>query len=206
MKLVFINFFMFSFIFLSVAQAGELRSETMEEGAFPNSVIIKYNNEKLDLSLTGLTVRKKFFLKIYSMAHYIEQKPKTLFANDEIYQYVLQSDSAKQISMVFLRTLKAEQIKKSLLSGIKSNISEDEYLQIQPQVELFMRAISEDVKENDEFTLRWLPDGTMISLFQGKEISSIKGENFARTIWSIWFGDHSVIKRDLLIKELLTSS
>lgn len=198
------------FLFSSV-QAADFypeakKEETLKETSFPQSVFIEYNNEKLDLSLTGETIRKKFFLKIYSMAHYVEEKPNASFENKGIYQHILQQYGAKQISMVFLRALKAEQIQKSLLAGIKLNTNEDEFSQILPQVDVFMRAINEDVKENDEFTLRWLADGTIISLFQGKQISSIKDEAFARTLWAIWFGESSVIDRDLLIKELLTSS
>lgn len=205
MKLIIINIILF-LASLSVVYAGDMRSEVKKENAFPQHIFVEYNNEKLNLFLTGKTVRKKFFLKIYSMAHYVEQRPDAPLKNDEIYQYILQQYRAKQISMVFLRSLKAEQIQESLLSGIKLNTNEEEYLQILPQVETFMRAINANVKENDEFILRWLPDGTIISFFQDKEISSIKDENFARTLWSIWFGDYSVVDRNLLIKELLTSS
>jgi hypothetical protein len=191
---------------MSLVHAGDAGSEAEKKNIFPQNVVIEYNNEKLNLTRTGLTVRKKFFLKIYSMAHYVEHKPEPLLEGDEIYEFILQQIGAKQISMIFLRSLKAEQIQESLLSGIKLNTNEDEYLQILPNVEIFMRAIHADVKENDEFILRWLADGTIISLFQGKEISSIKDENFARALWSIWFSDYSVVNRDLLVKELLTSS
>ncbi|MCH9047449.1 MAG: chalcone isomerase family protein, partial [Proteobacteria bacterium] len=109
-------------------------------------------------------------------------------------------------SMIFLRSLTAEQIQKSLRSGIKLNTSKEEYLQILPQVEEFMHAIYEDVERNDEFIIRWFPDGTVVSIFQGEEISSIKNDRFARTLWSIWFGRYSVVDRKSLIKELLTSS
>jgi oligoribonuclease (3'-5' exoribonuclease) len=197
LKIIILFFSSFSIVYAA---------DTNSVENFPQKVQIEYNNESINLERTGFTVRKKFFLKIYSMAHYVEQIPEKTFSNDEIYQYMLQQYSIKQISMVFLRSLKAEQIQESLISGIKLNTNEQEYEKMLPQIEVFMHAIYEDVKENDEFILRWLPDGTMVSLFQGKEISSIKDENFARTLWSIWFGDYSVVKRDMLIKELLTSS
>lgn len=191
---------------LSAGHTGSVFSETTEKEIFPDNIIVEYNNEKIDLSLTGIAIRKKFFLKIYRMAHYLEQNSSTSFSDDHIYSSVLKHSGAKQISMVFLRSLTAKQIQDSLITGLKLNMKEEEYLQILPNVEIFMRAIYEDVKENDEFVIRWHPDGTMVSLFQGKEISSIKDENFAKALWSIWFGDFSVVDRDLLIKELLTSS
>jgi hypothetical protein len=108
--------------------------------------------------------------------------------------------------MVFLRNLSAEQIQKSLRSGIKLNSTENEYLKILPQVEKFMQAIYSDVKKNDEFTILWFPDGTVSSLFQGKQISLIKGKHFAKTLWAIWFGEYSVVDRKDLVEELLSSS
>lgn len=159
--------------------------------------------------MTGLTIRRKYFLNIYSIAHYIEQQPDGLdsdISDDIIYKNILQNNGAKQISMVFLRSLTAQQIQKSLRSGIELNTNKQEYLQILPQVEEFMHAIDEDVKKNDEFIIRWFPDGSVISIFQDKKISAIKNDRFARTLWLIWFGDHSVVDRKSLIKELLTSS
>jgi chalcone isomerase-like protein len=201
-----VNFLALFFALISSSYAADQHGKIQEQVQFPQNVVVDYNDQQTGLTLTGLTVRKKFFLKIYSMAHYVEQKPGTSVAGDEIYQYILQQFGAKQISMVFLRALTAEQIQKSLISGIKLNTSEDEYLQILPQVETFMAAIYEDVKENDEFIIRWFPDGTMVSLFQGEQISSIKDEQFAKTLWSIWFGEHSVVDRDSLVKQLITSS
>lgn len=176
---------------------------------FSSHVVIEYNDKHLDLSLTGLTIRRKLFLKIYSMAHYIELSPGMInpgVSDNEIYQTILQNNVAKQVSMVFLRSLKASQIKDSLLSGIKTNSSEDEYQQILPDVEKFQQAISSDVEKDDEFVIRWLPDGTLVSLFQGKEISAIRNDRFARVLWSIWFSEKSVVNRKSLIEKLLTSS
>jgi hypothetical protein len=184
---------------VSVVYANDRNSELY----FPRNVVIEYNSENLELSLTGLTIRKKFFLNIYSMAHYAEQKPQS--SDGGIYSDILESKGAKQISMIFLRSLKAKQIQNSLISGIKLNTSEQEYKQILPQVEEFMHAIHADVKPNDEFIIRWLPDGTLISLFQGQQINAIRNDKFAKTLWSIWFGEESVVDRKSLVKQLLSS-
>jgi oligoribonuclease (3'-5' exoribonuclease) len=108
--------------------------------------------------------------------------------------------------MKFLRALDAKQIQKSLISGIKLNTNEEEFLQILPQVEEFMHAIDEDVKTQDEFVLRWFPVGTILSIYQGKEISTIRNDGFARTLWSIWFGKESVVDRKTLVEQLLVKS
>jgi hypothetical protein len=181
-------------------------SEKQDEKQFPHNIVIEYRNQQLDLFLTGLTIRRKFFLKIYSVAHYIEQQPDVAGSDDNIYKSILQNNSTKQISMIFLRNLSAEQIQKSLRAGIKLNSSEAEYLQILPQIEEFMQAINANVKKNDEFIIRWHPDGSVVSLFQGAQISSIRNVKFAETLWAIWFGNFSVVDRKDLIKEMLTNS
>lgn len=206
---LFVVSIVLSISLISVAHANDSQFETKYEKQFPHNIVVEHNNKQLDLFMTGLTIRRKYFLKIYSMAHYIEQQPNGSglgISDDIIYKNILQNNGAKQISMVFLRSLTAKQIQKSLRSGIELNTNKQEYLQILPQIEEFMHAIDEDVKKNDEFIIRWFPDGSVISIFQDKKISAIKNDRFARTLWLIWFGDHSVVDRKSLIKELLTSS
>jgi len=206
---VFLRSFVLFFCLIAVAQANNSFSGAQDKKNSPHTIVIDYNNEPLELSLTGLTIRRKFFFDIYSMAHYVQKQETTVGLNisyDNIYKNILQNNSIKQISMVFLRNLSAEQIQKSLKSGIKLNSTENEYLKILPQVEKFMQAIYSDVKKNDEFTIRWFPDGTVSSLFQGKQISLIKGKNFAKTLWAIWFDEYSVVNRKDLVEELLSSS
>jgi len=205
----FVKSILLAIALISNAHADNSVSETRDGKQFPHKIVIEYNNEQLDLFMTGLTIRRKFFLKIYSMAHYVEQLSNVTgsdISDDNIYKSILQNNGIKQISMVFMRKLTAEQIQNSLRSGIQLNSSEADYLIILPQVEEFMQAIYADVKKDDEFIIRWLPDGSVISLFQGAKISSIKNVKFAETLWAIWFGDFSVVDRKALISELLTNS
>jgi len=206
---LFVKPIVLSISLISVAFADNSISEAEDEKQFPQNIVIEYNNQQLDLFMTGLTIRRKFFLKIYSMAHYIEQLPVVAgsdISGNHIYKSILQNNGIKQITMVFMRKLSAEQIQDSLRSGIQLNSSEADYLKILPQVEKFMQAITAGVKKNDEFIIRWLPDGSIISFFQGTQISSIKNVKFAETLWAIWFGDFSVVNRKALIEELLTKS
>ena len=94
---------------ITAAHAEDGTSELL----FPHSVAVEYNNEHMDLYLTGLTIRRKFFLNTYSMAHYIQHNPD--FAGDDIYKNILHHKGARQISMKFLRALDAKQIQKSLI-------------------------------------------------------------------------------------------
>lgn len=176
---------------------------------FSKAVNLLYNDEQYNLQLTGSAIRTRFFLDIYSMAHYLEPvfvREKSRVTADEIYASILQQKSIKQISIIFMRTLTAKQIRESLVDSIRDITTQSDFDVISPEIEMFKGAITGDVKENDEFILRWLPDGSLISIFEGQEISNIKSENFARAMWSIWFNEDSVVKRESLIEKLLTSS
>ncbi len=136
---------------ITVSQKNKIKKQ------FPHNIVIEHNNQQLDLFLTGLTIRRKFFLKIYSMAHYIEHQTNiagSVISDNNIYKSILQNNSTKQISMIFLRKLSAEQIQKSLRSGIRLNSSEADYLKILPQIDEFMQAIYANIKKNDEFIIR----------------------------------------------------
>lgn len=171
---------------------------------FSETIIFEDQGSVRQLFITGEAIRKKFFLDIYAIAHYLEAEP--VSNKNNFYREVLESSGAKQISMVFMRILKAEQIKESLLAGLKRNSDSEVFKSIESHVDDFIRPITEDVDKNDEFIVRWLPDGTTISYFQGKKISSIKSDEFAKTLWSVWFSEHSVVDRKKLVQRLITSS
>ena len=174
--------------------------EASETGFFSDSLQVDFNDRPRILQQTGQTVRKQYFMQIYAMAHYLEGVP--LGESDSVYRSIITAPGIKQITMVFLRDLSAGQIRKSLSSGLRSNASEVRYESIRPDVERFMSAINADVRSNDEFILRWYPDGTIDSFYEGNRMSSIRNAEFAETMWSIWFGESSVVDRAALVERL----
>ena len=111
---LFIVYIVLSISLISVAHANDSQFKTKDEKQFPHNIVVEHNNKQLDLFMTGLTIRRKYFLNIYSIAHYIEQQPDGLdsdISDDIIYKNILQNNGAKQISMVFLRSLTAQQIR-----------------------------------------------------------------------------------------------
>ena len=203
MRVSFLKIVLFSFLLSAGLQANESVNETPW---FPESIHLEMDFAGIKLKRSGTTTRTKYFFNIYKMAHYLDESCAVPSNKDELYEMILMQNCTKQISTVYLREIKVEKIKASLLSDIKLNTNDDEYIKMLPHIDAFMSVIDQDVKENDEFVLRWHPDGTIVSEFQGKVISTIKDENFARTLWSIWFGQFSVVKRDTLVQELITSS
>lgn len=170
------------------------------DGAFSESLYVDYNDQQRALRQTGQTVRRQYFMQIYAMAHYLEDTP--LDPGDSVYTAIVESPGIKQITMVFLRNLSGSQIRNSLSSSLRSNAGTEHHAVLQPDIDRFMSAIDDDVQRGDEFVLRWYPDGTMDSIFQGSTISSINNAELARSMWAIWFGEKSVVDRAALVDRL----
>jgi hypothetical protein len=170
--------------------------------AFSNSLHIEYEQQQRTLLQTGQAVRKILFAEIYTMAHYLEAD--TLGSSESVYNAIVESPGIKQVTMTFSRALRAEQIQKSLRSGIRSNASNESYQRMLPDIEAFMNAIDDDVERSDEFVLRWYPDGTLQSFFQGNSIISLNNNDLAQTMWAMWFGERAVVDRRSLVERTLT--
>ncbi len=170
---------------------------------FPKTISFTHQGTEHTLSVTGLAVRKKFFFSVYCMAHYMQDAPRG--SARAVLQVILHDGSAKQVTMDFVRNIRAEKIQTALTEGFQNNTTASEFEDIRPLVRRFASSIYKDVKEGDTFIIRWLPGGTTVSIFKGQEVSTIQNMTFATALWSIWFGERSVVDRNSLV-QLLTVS
>ncbi|RMF61778.1 MAG: hypothetical protein D6748_00870 [Calditrichaeota bacterium] len=187
--------------FLGRAIAQEMVEEPSTGKKFPAQVSFTYNDSTYNLTLTGVAVRKKFVFKVYGVAHYMETSAK--MSKEEAKKAVLTDGKAKQIVMDFARGVGVGKIQGAYRESFKKNATEKELAEIQPLVDQFIGYFDKDVKENEQYVLRWLPGGVVVTIVQGEEKPAITNETFARVLWSIWLGDKSIVKRDQLIERLI---
>lgn len=188
----------------STPQHDTLVRDTETGTVFPASVSFVKNGSSFALTITGLAVRTRFFFNVYCLAHYMQDPPSG--TTGAALKAIMSDSQAKQVTMHFVRDVNADRIRRALLEGFRKNATESELGAIQPFVDEFARAIDRDAKENDQFVIRWLPGGTTTSIFEGREVSSISSVLFAKVLWSIWFGEHSVVNRDHLLRFLVAES
>ena len=179
-------------------------AESVTGKEFPSQVRFTEHGIEHTLALTGLTVRKRFFLNVYSIAHYMQRAPQG--TAQEALHAVMEDNSAKQVTMAFVRDVSAARIRASILDGFRRNATDVEFEQIKSFVQTFTRSLDQDVKRDDQFIIRWLPGGRTVSLFHGREVTRITNETFARVLWSIWVGEQSVVDRDKLVRQLTLNS
>ncbi len=184
--------------FYSRAISQVMVQEPSTEKSFPAEIKITYEGQEHTLKLTGLTVRKKFIIKVYGVAHYMEGSLPS--DTKEALTAVLADGKAKQLTMDFSRDVSVEQIQGAYRDGFKENATADELKTIQPVIDKFLGYFTHEVKENDQFILRWLPGGTIIPIIGREEKPALVNVTFARVLWTIWFGENSIVNREKLIK------
>lgn len=182
---------------LSRTTAQDMVKEPSTGKSFPAEIKVAYAGQEHVLKLTGLTVRKKFIIKVYGVAHYFEGPLPS--GTTEAIQAILTDGKAKQITMDFSRDVSVEQIQGAYRDGFKDNASAEDGKAVQPTLEKFLSYFTKEVKENDQFILRWLPGGTIIPIIAGEEKPPLVDAKFARILWTIWFGEDSIVDREKLI-------
>ena len=176
--------------------------ETVEESStgksFPAEVSFNYDGADYTLSITGTTVRKKYIVaKVYGIAHYMQDAAKS--SREEAFAAALSDEKAKQITMDFARNVEPDKIQGAYHDGFKKNATDAELKEIQAQVDQFVGYFDKEVKENEQYVLRWLPGGIVLTTVQGEEKPAITSTTFARVLWSIWLGKDSIVDRNKLV-------
>ena len=190
-----------AFLFVTgLAAAQERVVEPSTEKSFPATVTIASGEKQYTLSMTGVTVRKKFVFKVYGMAHYMENPPSG--STKEVLKAMTVDGKAKQITMDFAREVTVEQIRGAYSDGFNENATAAELASLKPSIDAFLGYFDAPVKENDTFILRWFPGGTIVPVISGKEKAAIVNQRFAEVLWTIWFGEDSIVDRDDLVSRI----
>jgi hypothetical protein len=180
----------------------QMVTEPSTEKQFPGEVSFKNGDASYTLNCTGVAVRKKAIFRVYGMVHYMQDPVRS--TKQEAFTAILTDGKAKQITMEFVRDVDAPKIRETYLDSFKANAPGDQFAKIEPLVTKYVGYFTKDVKENDQFVIRWLPGGTIIAIIQGEEKPAITDQLFAKTLWSIWFGEDSIVNRDKLVQNIAT--
>lgn len=163
---------------------------------FPKEVSFDIDGKKHTLQATGASSRIKFFVKVYSLANYVENPVKT--SMDALVNQILNENPARQFTIHWLRGVEAEKVKSGFIEGLQKSLPAAEFNGFQDQINQYLSVYNEDIKPNDIITLRWLPDGSLHVMRGDKEKVEIKNNDFAKAVWNMSVGPNSVVKRNEL--------
>ncbi len=187
----------------AMAPAQETVQEPSTGKTFPASVRYTKDGTEYPMTLTGVAVRKKIVFKVYGMAHYAQDPVKG--TKEDVLASMLVDGKARQITMDFARDVDAGKIRDAYMDGFRDNATAEELKTIQPLVDQFVGFFAKEVKENQQFIVRWLPGGVVVATVAGEEKPPITNPLFARVLWSIWLGKDSIVDREDLVSRIATN-
>jgi hypothetical protein len=165
--------------------------------SFPSEVSFTHEGKGYKLEATGVSTRKKLFIKIYSIVSYLQDAAQA--TKSDIFDEILKDGKAKQLTLKFVRSVPADKVMEGYHDSFKTALAGRSSPELNSLIEKYIDLFNHEAKEGEEQVIRWLPGGYVEVLFNGKVGGSFTNVEFAKTLWSIWFGPKGVVNRDQLV-------
>ena len=134
------------------------------------------------LKLNGAGIRKKFVIKVYVGALFVEAASTDPNA-------IIGSDQIKSVHLYFLRDVGREKILEAFREGFEKNSAPPKLAALNASLQQAASAI-QDLKEGAEFVVTYLPGkGTTLGTKGGKEVT-VAGKDFADALFRNWIGTY----------------
>ena len=191
-----LKFFMFFLCFFSLSLFAYEEIRDKSTGlSFPLQVSFQVNGKDYLLKATGVSTRKKFFVKVYTIASYL-QTGLPASSGDNLLQQIMQDNTAKQLTLKWVHDASSDKIQEGYHDSFNKVLNGS---QLQNEVNTFVGFFKQGAKVGDEHILRWAPGGYVEVFVNGNKVGSLTNSDFAKALWSIWFGPNSVVDRDSLV-------
>lgn len=183
------------------AEAQQTFTDSSTKVTFPSEVSISHEGKNYRLPITGVATRTKFFVNVYSVAHYMEDPPEG--AKNTIFELILTDlTKAKQLTIQWVRAVDLEKIHTGFLESFEKTATSDELQALRPAIDQFLSFYTKGATVGDQHILQQLPGGHIFVIINGKESGHIQNPLFAKALWAIWLGPKSVVSRTKLISLL----
>lgn len=183
------------------ANASETFTERSSSKEFPTTITFENLGKKYTLQATGAAVRRKWFVKGYVIAHYVENPTKG--DQEVVIKDIFSNDKAKQMTMVWLHRLPLQLIREGYMETIQKVLKENEISKNKADIDKFLNFFTKDAEEGDVHYIRWLPGGNFELIINENKAGSLVNPEFSRALWLLWFGPDSVVNRKSLIKRIV---
>jgi hypothetical protein len=135
--------------------------------------------EGKSLKLNGAGIRKKFIIKVYVGALYLESNSTDAAA-------ILKGDGAWAVRMIFLREVDKEKVIGGFKEGFEKN-SPSKAASLQPSLDKLIASLGE-MKKGTVMTVSYAPGkGTTVAV-QGGPTVTIEGKDFGDAMLANWLG------------------
>src|SRR5262245_64545515 len=161
-------------LLLALGIGGPIRAASLAGVELPDTETV--NGTRLLLNGMGLRQATVLRVKAYVGGLYLEKStsdPDT----------VINSSQCKRVTMVFLRDIDGAR----LASGWAEELRKVGGTTTEASIPRFTSLIG-DVKKGDTMSFTWCPDAGVEVGARGTVRGNVPGEDFARTLFTIWFG------------------
>lgn len=198
MKSIISLFAVFCCMFsLSLQAQGNITDSATGE-SFPRDITINYNGKQYDLVTTGVSTRKKLFVKVYSIASYLQKGAAQ--NKSDVLQALLNDNNAKQVTMKWVRDVGVDKIQETYRESLSKSLPNAQG-QLKNDINQFLSFFNTPVRKGDVTNIKWLPGGYIEVDLNGNKVGSLVNKDLAQGVWKVWFGDKSPVNRDNLISQ-----
>lgn len=197
MKSAFKQLFFLITCFAAALTAEENITDKATGKTFPMNISYNVKGKEYRLNATGVSTRTKFFVKVYSVAHYIQDGAD--INKNNIFTQVFNDSLAKQLTLIWVRDVDAKTQADGYTDTFKKVFTPTEQQAMQPQIDQFIAFFDQNMKINDHQVIRWAPGGVIEVEINGVKKGEIVNPDFARAVWGIWLGSKSVVNRNQLV-------
>lgn len=190
LKGLFALFAVFSMVSLSAA-----------DPTFPPTTSFNYNGNLYNLTFTGAASRTAFFVKVYSVAHYLQDP--TPGSKEQVFQQVFSDNKAKQFTFTWTYKADAKKIRDGFLESFHRDLNAASFQQYQNEINRFLDLYVTDMKPGDQQIIRWIPGGIIDIQANGQSKGQIISPDFAQILWGIWLGPKSALDRMALVSAIV---
>ncbi|MSP59961.1 MAG: hypothetical protein EXR72_06400 [Myxococcales bacterium] len=171
--------------------AGTVRAETIAEPSTGHGFESPRSIDGKPYTLVGTGVRKKFIIKVYAMAIYVEDAgARKGFAagRGDAQGFVMAGQFGKLGVLHFARSVDSSKIRDAFREGLEDELSDRAPADVRQAAEGFIAAFDRDMTEGQEIHIRTTGDGKIEASIAGQKRALGQNPKVARAIWGIWLG------------------
>ncbi len=192
-------------VVLSLLLSGFARAESVPEPSTGHAFETSATVDGRPYVLVGVGVRKKFVVKVYAMALYIDEAEgrhafpalvsraggrdhAKLTSGDHAQSFVMWGTFGKLAKLHFVRDVDAAKIRGAFEEGLEEELSDKSPPEIKQAAQQFLAMFDKDLKEGQEIVLRTSADGKIEATVAGAAKTGPQSARLARAVWGIWLG------------------
>ena len=173
------------FLWAAGASATELVGVRGSNTQFTTTMGITVGGKPVQLVLTGVALREKFFFNVYAIGSYVLEGAGVRTAEE-----LAAVDKPKQLHLVMERDVSGPDIAEAFVVAIRQNYPTPAFTN---EVDLLAAKLREiDLKKDDHIYLTHLPGTGLHCNVVNKGEFTIENGEFSRAVWDIYLGKNNV--------------